>query len=115
MKRFRKYVPHLESLETRDLPAVSFAPAALVPAERAAAVAVADFNGDHVPDLATVPLTGNSSVSVLLGKGGGQFGFARSFSLPSGYAHAVAAGDFNNDGRLDLAVASDAKDIGAGF
>src|SRR5207253_2884043 len=43
-----------------------------------AAVALADFNGDGIPDLVTAD-SGSSTISVLLGKGDGTFGPARSF------------------------------------
>jgi len=44
------------------------------------------------------------SVSVLLGTGGGAFAPATSF--PSGSSVGIASGDFNGDGKADLAVAS---------
>jgi hypothetical protein len=110
MKRYLTNRPCLECLEIRDLPTVSFAPAAFVPAPQAAAVAVGDFNGDHIPDLAAVSWLGDE-VSVRLGRGNGTFGFARSFPLPNEVATAVAVGDFNNDGRLDLAVAAESTSL----
>src|SRR6266849_1484727 len=67
-------------------------------------IAVGDFNGDGVPDLA-VDDGSSDSVSVLLGNGDGTFQAARNF-----YAWlnpvSVAVGDFNGDGVLDLAVAN---------
>jgi len=68
-------------------------------------VAVGDFNGDGKQDLAT-PGNGDS-VSVLLGNGSGGFGAAVSFgagSGPNGGPSAVAVGDFNYDGKPDLAT-----------
>jgi hypothetical protein len=69
-------------------------------------VAVADFNGDGIADLAVVNSNGefNSNVGVLLGNGDGSFQAATTYSVgdaPSG----VAVGDFNGDGFPDLAVA----------
>src|SRR5258707_4853959 len=66
-------------------------------------VAVGDFNGDGVLDLA-VANNGSNNVSVLLGNGDGSFQVARSFSA-GGSPSSVAVGDFNGDGVLDLAVA----------
>ena len=43
-------------------------------------VAVADFNGDSIPDLA-VANDGSDNVSVLLGKGDGSFGSATNFPV----------------------------------
>jgi hypothetical protein len=48
---------------------------------------------------------GSNTVSVLLGNGDGSFQAARSFGAGSG-PRSVAVGDFNGDGRLDLAVAN---------
>jgi hypothetical protein len=66
-------------------------------------VAVADFNGDGIPDLVTADLNSNS-VSVLLGNGDG-FQAARSFAAGNN-PRSVAVGDFNGDGIPDLAVAN---------
>src|SRR5262249_54059860 len=68
------------------------------------AVAVGDFNGDGVLDLA-VANNGSGNVSVLLGQGGGTFQAAKNFAAGCG-AYAAAAGDFNQDGQLDLVVAN---------
>jgi hypothetical protein len=67
-------------------------------------VAVGDFNGDGIPDLAVADWY-SGTVSVLLGKGDGAFQAAPSFAAGSGPS-SVAVGDFNGDGILDLAVAS---------
>jgi hypothetical protein len=60
-----------------------------------APLAVADFNGDLLPDLIS------SDGTVLLGNGDGTF---RTIPTSDGTAHANGAvGDFNGDGRLDVA------------
>ncbi|MBZ5656962.1 MAG: FG-GAP-like repeat-containing protein [Acidobacteriia bacterium] len=67
---------------------------------------VADINGDGKPDLVVSDSDGN--FSVLLGKGNGTFGTAIVTQVPAesgtlGPA-AIAIGDFNGDGRLDVAL-----------
>src|SRR5215210_3043739 len=60
----------------------------------------ADLNGDGKPDLAGA---GANSASVMLNNGDGTFG-ARVDYPAAGQTQDVAAGDFNGDGRIDLAV-----------
>ena len=67
-------------------------------------VAIADLNGDNIPDLAVAnQSTGN--VSILFGNGSGGFGAATNFGVGS-TPFSVAAGDIDNDGDIDLAVAN---------
>ena len=71
-------------------------------------VAVGDFNGDGKQDLA-VAYAGfypdyNGGVSILLGDGTGKFSGPTLFSAGNDN-HSVAVGDFNGDGKQDLAVA----------
>lgn len=66
-------------------------------------LAIGDFNGDHKPDI-SVALNTNA-MSILKGNGDGTFGPANTsiivnFTNPT----AIAAGDLNNDGALDLVV-----------
>jgi hypothetical protein len=67
-------------------------------------VAIGDFNGDGIPDLAVANSFSNN-VSILLGTGTGTFGAATNFTV-SGSPISVAIGDFNGDGMSDLAVAN---------
>src|SRR6266571_5360264 len=75
-------------------------------------IAVGDFNRDGIQDLA-VANSGRASgsagsVSVLLGNGDGTFETPLNFPVgPRGSTpNCVAVGDFNRDGRADLAVAN---------
>jgi hypothetical protein len=65
-----------------------------------------DFNRDGALDVVTAGTDshGASYVSILLGNGDGTFQAPGKFAAGAG-AIAVTAGDFNSDGRLDLAVA----------
>jgi hypothetical protein len=72
-----------------------------------AGFAVGDFNGDHKDDLAAdVQLSpSGSEVYLYLSNGDGTFQAPRSFKAGTGgQFSAIVAGDFNNDGKLDLAV-----------
>jgi hypothetical protein len=66
-----------------------------------------DFNGDGLPDLATIGQTpsNNGAVQTLLGDGLG--GFRAAAFTDAGYgANQIVAGDFDEDGKLDVAVTS---------
>jgi hypothetical protein len=73
-------------------------------------VVTADFNGDGIPDLAVANFT-DSTVTIMLGNGDGTF---RPIACNSATAAdcttgtepiSLAVGDFNHDGKLDLAMA----------
>jgi hypothetical protein len=70
-------------------------------------IATADFNQDGRSDLA-VPLLVSGQVAILLGNGDGTFQSAVDYTAGSEGAIAAAVGDFNRDGKLDLAVTVDA-------
>jgi hypothetical protein len=76
-------------------------------------VAVADLNGDGIPDLVTAN-NGDNTVSVLLGNGNGTFQPALNF--PTGIAPVfVTVADLNGDGKPDLITAnSPSPSIGPG-
>jgi hypothetical protein len=71
-------------------------------------IVLGDFNGDGRQDLAVldeaVPFVGNEgTISVLLGLGDGSFAPQQPLALGSA-TNSVTVGDFNGDGRQDLAV-----------
>ncbi|MBI3061778.1 MAG: VCBS repeat-containing protein, partial [Deltaproteobacteria bacterium] len=83
-----------------ELAAPHHEPTGLVPH----AIAVADFNGDGVPDVA-VPAAAERKVTVLLSNG--QGGFAANHSYAAGIGPSwVESGDWNGDGKLDLVTAN---------
>ncbi|HVM02564.1 MAG TPA: VCBS repeat-containing protein, partial [Acidimicrobiales bacterium] len=103
---------------------VSTGPGTLAPAAEhptagpSAWVGTADFNLDGVVDLlvanptlsvhhvypgAGIPVPGAGSVSVLLGRGDGTFGDPLPYTAGS-RTHSAAVGDYNGDGRPDVAV-----------
>ncbi|HKW63310.1 MAG TPA: choice-of-anchor D domain-containing protein [Candidatus Acidoferrum sp.] len=69
-------------------------------------VAVADFNGDGKLDYVTAN-NGNTTTTlgIALGNGDGTFKTPTTIAIPCGALY-VATGDFNGDGKTDLAVAS---------
>jgi hypothetical protein len=65
-------------------------------------VVIADFNRDHIPDVAVTNYD-SGDVSVLLGRGDGTFDPQRRFDATSA-PWGLATGDFNGDGIPDLAA-----------
>jgi hypothetical protein len=71
---------------------------------RAIGVVAVDLNGDARPDIAAVD-NQNDRVVVALATAAGGFGALQNYSVSVGPT-GITAGDFNNDGRVDLAVAA---------
>jgi hypothetical protein len=68
-------------------------------------VVAADMNRDGKPDavLAGSSLHASPVLSVLINQGNGKFAEEQDYALPNG-AVSLAVGDFNGDGRMDVAV-----------
>jgi hypothetical protein len=72
-----------------------------------ASLATGDFSGNGKPGIAVANngLGQGNSVSILTGKGDGTFNAHVDYTLP-GPPTAVATGDFNHDGKIDVAVST---------
>ena len=111
MRRRPAVLPQVEQLGDRRLPSFTGAALSFDAGTAPTSVAVGDFNGDGVPDLAVADsgdfnTNNGAGVSVLLGNGDGTFQPARAFAAGK-HPVSVAAGDFNGDGIPDLAVANE--------
>jgi hypothetical protein len=75
--------------------------------DTATAVAVADVNGDHIPDVLVANNGQDRTVGVLLGNGDGTFRPVTLYKTGWGGANSIAVADLNADGKPDLIVGSD--------
>ncbi len=74
-------------------------------------VAIADFNSDGKPDVVAASPSGGD-VALFLGNGNGTFQSVRTIALSGGLVPLRAiAGDFNGDGKPDMAVAFSPTDF----
>jgi hypothetical protein len=102
------------SVSTTSAQSVNFAltniPINVPSGDIACCIAVGDFNGDGKQDIAVLEAgafdtSSHNQVLVLLGNGNGTF--QKGGAYPVGIAsRGLAVGDFNGDGRQDLAVAN---------
>lgn len=73
-------------------------------------IAAADFNNDTMLDIILTNYNTNN-IDILLGYGNGTFGDVLLISIGYGsHPFSVVVGDFNNDRKLDFAVANDGTD-----
>jgi len=69
-------------------------------------VEIADLNGDKIKDL-VIANGEDSSVTILIGTGNGNFREAKGSPFPAGYMpNDIVVADFNKDGKPDLAFAN---------
>jgi hypothetical protein len=86
-----------------------------------ASIAVADMNGDGIPDLIAMGATTStydSQVAVMLGNGDGTFRAPILTNYSSQYLNndqTIAIGDFNGDGKLDVAITDPYDSTGSGI
>lgn len=80
-----------------------FAPRTHLTTANSSSIRTADLNGDGNLDLAMVDEGMNGKTSVVLGDGAGGFGAPLQFTVGS-FLSDLTLVDFNNDGKLDLAV-----------
>jgi hypothetical protein len=79
-------------------------------------VAVGDFDGDGIPDLAVTHATqflpSENTVTILLGNGDGTFRSAGDYQVGAD-PYSIAVADFRNNGTLDLVTANGGGDTGS--
>ncbi|MBL0226231.1 MAG: VCBS repeat-containing protein [Geobacteraceae bacterium] len=67
-------------------------------------ILVADFNNDGSPDIAVANSSGSTSISLLINNGSGSFSNGISPTVTFFNPNAIAAGDFNGDGIIDISA-----------
>ena len=87
----------------------TFTAAPVLSAPTRSVPALGDFNGDGKLDVIVAIDDGGATarMAFLAGNGEGTFQMPRIFAAPGTFLVCFVAGDFNNDGKLDLAIISD--------
>lgn len=101
-----------ESLEARQLLATGFnpdGPVVATPDRAPTSIVTADFDGDSKPDLV---MSVGREIIFQKGGGGGRFGAPRVLVRLNTDAGLLGAGDFNNDGNVDLISVEKGKTFG---
>jgi len=100
---------------TKPTASVAFKQTNITLGEGPGAIVTADFNGDGQPDLAISEPCGaepvcfsdtSGHIAILLGRHDGTFFVAPSITVGN-IPSALATGDFNGDGKIDIAVANE--------
>jgi hypothetical protein len=83
---------------------LTFEPVTMSVGNSPVAVRLADLTGNGLLDIAVINGGGSDTVSVLLNLGGGQFSSPTASTTGGLASMAMTVGDFNHDGKADLAV-----------
>ncbi|MGB6158052.1 MAG: FG-GAP-like repeat-containing protein [Acidobacteriaceae bacterium] len=75
------------------------------PNQEYGAIATGDFNGDGIPDLIAFNFFAPGGATVFLGKGDGTFTAMAAAPAAGTFVTSTVVGDFNGDGKVDLAFA----------
>ena len=78
----------------------------------AACLVTGDLNGDGIPDL-LVPANTPNAIYAYLGNGDGTFTLKSTIQTPNSGGY-IVLGDFNNDGKLDVATSDNLLALGNG-
>lgn len=89
--------------------APTFSPTSFLVGANPTNAVIADINGDNKPDITVTDQVSND-LSILVGTGNGSFAPAVTLPLAAGSnPYAIAAGKFNADNNMDLAVVNSAS------